>query len=231
MSLSNAVVLITGANRGLGRAFAEAALAAGAAKVYAAARDTASIDLPGVVPLRLDVTDPAQVAAAAAECRDVTVLINNAGILRGGSLLAPETLTAARAELETNFFGPWLLARAFAPVLAANGGGAVLNVLSALSWASLPGSATYSASKAAAWALSNGLRQELRAQGTQVTSLHVGYMDTDMVRGVAGPKASPLDVARQALQGLAAGDFEVLADDISRQVKQSLSTARPAYAG
>ncbi|MCF8206317.1 MAG: SDR family oxidoreductase [Methylotenera sp.] len=231
MSLSNAVVLITGANRGLGRAFAEAALAAGAAKVYAAARDTASIDLPGVVPLRLDVTDPAQVAAAAAECRDVTVLINNAGILRGGSLLAPETLTAARAELETNFFGPWLLARAFAPVLAANGGGAVLNVLSALSWASLPGSATYSASKAAAWALSNGLRQELRAQGTQVTSLHVGYMDTDMVRGVAGPKASPADVARQALQGLAAGDFEVLADDISRQVKQSLSTARPAYAG
>lgn len=231
MSLSNAVVLITGAHRGLGRAFAEAALAAGAAKVYAAARDTASIDLPGVVPLRLDVTDPAQVAAAAAECRDVTVLINNAGILRGGSLLAPETLTAARAELETNFFGPWLLARAFAPVLAANGGGAVLNVLSALSWASLPGSATYSASKAAAWALSNGLRQELRAQGTQVTSLHVGYMDTDMVRGVAGPKASPADVARQALQGLAAGDFEVLADDISRQVKQSLSTARPAYAG
>ena len=96
---------------------------------------------------------------------------------------------------------------------------------------SLPGSATYSASKAAAWALSNGLRQELRAQGTQVTSLHVGYMDTDMVRGVAGPKASPADVARQALQGLAAGDFEVLADDISRQVKQSLSTARPAYAG
>lgn len=231
MNLSNAVVLITGANRGLGRAFAEAALAAGAAKVYAAARDPASIDLPGVVPLRLDVTDPAQVAAAAAECRDVTVLINNAGILRGGSLLAPDALSAARAELETNFFGPWLLARAFAPVLAAHGGGAVLNVLSALSWATLPGSATYSASKAAAWALSNGLRQELRAQGTQVTSLHVGYMDTDMVRSVAGPKASPADVARQALQGLAAGDFEVLADEISRQVKQSLSTARPAYAG
>lgn len=231
MNLSHAVVLITGANRGLGRAFAEAALSAGAAKVYAAARDPASIDLPGVVPLRLDVTDPAQVAAAAAECRDVTLLINNAGILRGGSLLAPEALAAARAELETNFFGPWLLARAFAPVLAANGGGAVLNVLSALSWVSLPGSATYSASKAAAWALSNGLRQELRAQGTQVTSLHVGYMDTDMVRGVAGPKASPADVARQALQALAAGDFEVLADEVSRQVKQSLSTARPAYAG
>jgi len=231
MNLSHTVVLITGANRGLGRAFAEAALAAGAAKVYAAARDPASIDLPGVVPLRLDVTDPAQVAAAAAECRDVTLLINNAGILRGGSLLATEALAAARAELETNFFGPWLLARAFAPVLAANGGGAVLNVLSALSWVSLPGSATYSASKAAAWALSNGLRQELRAQGTQVTSLHVGYMDTDMVRSVAGPKASPADVARQALQALAAGDFEVLADEVSRQVKQSLSTARPAYAG
>ena len=231
MKLQNAVVFITGANRGLGRAFAQAALAAGAAKVYAAARDPASMDLPGVVSVALDVTDPAQVAAAAARCADVTLLINNAGISRQGRLLGDDSTAAARAELETNFFGPWALARAFAPVLQANGGGAVLNVLSVLSWLSLPGAATYSASKAAAWALSNGLRQELKALGTQVTSLHVGYMDTDMTRGLDAPKAAPADIARLALEGIEAGAFEVLADDISRQVKQSLSTPEPAYAG
>ena len=230
MKLQDAVVFITGANRGLGRAFAEAALAAGAAKVYAAARDPASVDLPGVVPVQLDVTDPTQVAAAAARCGDVTLLINNAGILRPGSLMAGDALGAARAEFDTNFFGPWALTQAFAPVLAANGGGAVLNVLSALSWVTLPGVATYSASKAATWALSNGLRQERKAQGTQVTSLHVAYMETDMARGVNAPKVAPADVARQALQGVADGAFEVLADETTRQVKQSLSSATPAYA-
>lgn len=231
MKLKNAIVFVTGANRGLGRAFAEAALAAGAAKVYAAARDPASIHLPGVVPIALDVTDATQVAAAAAQCTDVTLLINNAGISRQGRLLADDGIAVARAELETNFFGPWLLARAFAPVLRKNGGGAVLNVLSVLSWVTLPAVATYSASKAAAWSLSNGLRTELKEQGTQVTSLHVGYMDTDMTRGLEAPKASPADVARLALEGIEAGAFEVLADDLSRQVKQSLSTPQPAYAG
>ena len=231
MKLKNAVVFITGANRGLGRAFAQAALAAGAAKVYAAARNPASIDLPGVVPIALDVTDPAQIARAAAQCADVTLLINNAGISLQGRLLADDALATARAELETNFFAPWALARAFAPVLWGNGGGAVLNVLSVLSWVTLPGVATYSASKAAAWSLSNGLRHELKAQGTQVTSLHVGYMDTDMTRGLDAPKAAPAEVARLALAGVEAGAFEVLADDISRQVKQSLSTEAPVYAG
>jgi NAD(P)-dependent dehydrogenase (short-subunit alcohol dehydrogenase family) len=231
MKLKNAVVFITGANRGLGRAFAEAALAASAAKVYAAARDIKAIDLPGVVPVALDVTDPQQVAAAAASGTDVTLLVNNAGISRPGRLLGDEGMAAARAELETNFFGPWALTDAFAPVLRANGGGAVLNVLSVLSWLTLPGAATYSASKAAAWSLSNGLRNELRDQGTQVTSLHVGFMDTDMTRGLDAPKAAPADIARLALEGVEAGAFEVLADDISRHVKQSLSTPTPAYAG
>jgi NAD(P)-dependent dehydrogenase (short-subunit alcohol dehydrogenase family) len=231
MKLKNAVVFITGANRGLGRAFAEAALAAGAAKVYAAARDIKAIELPGVVPVALDVTDTQQVAAAAASCTDVTLLVNNAGISRPGRLLGDEGMAAARAELETNFFGPWALTDAFAPVLRANGGGAVLNVLSVLSWLTLPGAATYSASKAAAWSLSNGLRNELRDQGTQVTSLHVGFMDTDMTRGLDAPKAAPADIARLALEGVEAGAFEVLADDISRHVKQSLSTPTPAYAG
>ncbi|MGC3946758.1 MAG: SDR family oxidoreductase [Chryseolinea sp.] len=231
MQLKNAVVFITGANRGLGLAFARAALAAGAAKVYAAARDPASVTLPGVVPVALDVTDPVQVAAAAAQCTDVTLLINNAGVSQPSSTQAPDAIAAARRSFDTNFFGLWSLSQAFAPVLKANGGGAVLNVLSALSWVTLPGTAGYSASKAAAWALSNGLRAELREQGTQVTSLHVGYMDTDMTRGVEAPKSSPDAVARQALEELQAGAFEVLADDVSRQVKASLSSATPAYAG
>lgn len=231
MQLKNAVVFITGANRGLGRAFAEAALAAGAAKVYAAARDPAAIDLPGIVPVALDVTDAAQVAAAAARCTDVTLLINNAGISQGAGVLAPDAIAEARRHLDTNFFGVWALTQAFAPVLQANGGGAVLNVLSVLSWLTLPGLTPYSASKAAAWALTNGLRQELKTQGTQLTSLHVGFMDTDMTRGVTAPKSTPADVARLALAGLEEGAFEVLADDVSRQVKQSLSTATPAYAG
>jgi len=231
MQLRNAVVFIPGANRGLGRAFAQAALAAGAAKVYAAARDPVSIDLPGVVPVALDVTDADQVATAAAQCADVTLLINNAGISQGTGVLAADAIDVARRHFDTNVFGVWALTQAFAPVLKANGGGAVLNVLSVLSWLTLPGLAPYSASKAAAWALSNGLRAELKGQGTQVTSLHVGYMDTDMTRGLDAPKSSPADVARLALEGVEAGAFEVLADDISRQVKQSLSSATPAYAG
>lgn len=231
MQLKDSVVFVTGANRGLGLAFAQAALAAGARKVYAAARDPASVTLPGVVPIQLDVGNAMQVAAAVRDCGDVTLLVNNAGISMGSSFLAsPDAIAAARAELEVNFFGPWALASAFAPVLKANGGGAIVNVLSALSWVSFPSVATYSASKSAAWSLTNGLRNELRAQGTQVVALHVGYMDTDMTRGLDAPKSSPAHVARVTLEGVEAGAFEVLADDISRQVKQSLSSATPAYA-
>ena len=230
MLIKDSVVFITGANRGLGLAFAKAALAAGARKVYGAARDPASITLAGVTPVALDVTDPAQVEAAAQACGDVTLLVNNAGISRNANLLGAGAIEAARAELETNFFGVWSVVRAFAPVLARNGGGAVLNVLSALAWTTFPSVATYSTTKSAAWSLSNGLRNELAAQGTQVTSLHVGYMDTDMAAHAQGEKASPDQVARQALAGVEAGQFEVLADETSRQLKQSLSSATPAYA-
>lgn len=231
MQLKDSVVFVTGANRGLGLAFAQAALAAGARKVYAAARDPASVTLPGVVPIPLDVGNAAQVAAAVRDCGDVTLLINNAGISMGSGFLASQdAVAAARAEFEVNFFGPWALASAFAPVLKANGGGAIVNVLSALSWVSFPSVATYSASKSAAWSLTNGLRNELRAQGTQVVALHVGYMDTDMTRGLDAPKSLPADVARVTLEGVEAGAFEVLADDISKQIKQSLSSATPAYA-
>jgi len=231
MKIQDSVVFITGANRGLGLAYARAALAAGAKKVYAAARDPKSITLEGVHAIALDVTKPEQAEAAARDCGDVTLLINNAGISRSsGFLSSPDAFDAARAELETNFFGPWALSRAFAPVLAKNGGGAIANVLSVLSWVSLPGAATYSASKSAAWSLSNGLRNELRAQGTQVISVHVGFMDTDMASHVPGDKTSPDEVARQTLAAVEAGLPEVLADALTRQVKQGFVADPPAYA-
>jgi NAD(P)-dependent dehydrogenase (short-subunit alcohol dehydrogenase family) len=230
MKLQNAVALVTGANRGLGLAFAKALVAAGA-KVYAAARDPASVKLPGVEAVKLDVINAAEVEALARKLGDVTLIVNNAGIAHGSSFLAPGGIEAQRAELETNFFGPLLLARAFAPALAKNGGGAIVNVLSALSWVSSPAFATYCASKSAAWSLSNGLRHELKAQGTQVLSLHVGYMDTDMVRHVTAPKANPDDVVRDTLAALEAGKSEILADDTSRMVKKGLSAEPGLYLG
>lgn len=229
MKIQNAVALVTGANRGLGLAFTQALVAAGASKVYAAARDPASVKQAGVVPVRLDVTNAAEVAAAAGDLGDVTLVINNAGIIRGSGFLGETGVDAVRAELETNFFGPVHVSRAFAPILARNGGGAIVNVLSALSWVAFPSSSTYSASKAAAWAFSNGLRNELRGQGTQVLALHVGYMDTDMVRDVAAPKSKPEDVARQTLEALETGKSEILADEVSRRIKQNLSAEPGVY--
>jgi NAD(P)-dependent dehydrogenase (short-subunit alcohol dehydrogenase family) len=223
MQVSSSVALVTGANRGLGRAFIQALLARGARKIYAAVRDPDAIAIRGVTVLRLDVTNPDDIAAAVAAAPDVTLLINNAGITRGKALLASGALDAARAELETNVLAPLSLARAFAPILARNGGGAIVNVLSALSWVNLPGAATYSVSKAAAWSVTNGLRGELRGQGTQVLALHLGYMDTDMARHVTGPKISPEAVAAAALDGVETGQLEVLADAVAQTVKQGLS--------
>lgn len=229
MKIQDAVVLVTGANRGLGKAFAQELVAQGAKKVYAAARDPKSVNIPGVTAIQLDVTAPDQVAAAARNYTDVNVLINNAGIGRGTSFLDADAETALRAELETNLFGPMATARAFAPVLAANGGGAILNVLSALSWVTMPGAATYSATKSAAWSLTNSLRQVLAGQNTQVVAVHVGFMDTDMAAGVDAPKADPRDVARQSLAALETGAVEVLADATSRHIKQGLSAHPGVY--
>lgn len=223
MEIKNSVVLITGANRGLGRAFVNAILDAGAAKVYAAVRDPSTIKRQDVVPIQLDITRDTNIAAVAAQCTDVTILINNAGIARGTAFTEAGSAAAARAELETNFFGPLNLSLAFAPILRANGGGTIVNVLSVTSWLNFRSAATYSASKSAAWSLTNGLRTELKSQGTQVVGVHVGLMDTDMARGFDVPKADPSDVARQTLVAIAAGKDEVLADDLSRQVKQGLS--------
>ncbi len=229
MKLDNATVLITGANRGIGLASAREALARGANKVYAAARDPSGITLSGVVPVRLDVTDADQVLSAAHGCADLDLLVNSAGVFQPQPFLGERAVDTARAQFETNFFGTLAMARAFAPVLAANGGGALVNVLSVLSWLNLPPAGTYAASKAAAWALTNGLRNELRAQRTQVLAVHAAFIDTDMARHVPGPKVAPRDVALQTLAAIEAGHDEVLADEITRQVKKGLVSEPPVY--
>jgi NAD(P)-dependent dehydrogenase (short-subunit alcohol dehydrogenase family) len=222
MQVEGAVALVTGANRGLGRAFTRALLDAGAAKVYAGVRDPATVTDPDVVPLRLDVTDPAQVEAAAREASDVTIVINNAGIANGAAALGDDDFAAHRSEFEVNYFGTLAVARAFAPVLKANGGGALVNMLSALSFVAFPQHANYSATKAAAWSLTNTLRTQLRGQGTLVVGVHAGYIDTDMVAAITDPKIAPEVVATQTVEALAAGREEVLADETSRNAKAAL---------
>lgn len=232
MKIEGSVALVTGANRGLGAAFARGLLVAGAAKVYAAARDPDSVTLPGVVPVLLDVTRPEQVEALARELTDVTLLINNAGIGEFGPLLAPGAIDALQRQFETNAVGPLRVVQAFAPVLAAHGGGAIVNMLSVLSWLTLSGrSGGYSASKAAGWALGNALRQELKAQGTELLAVHAAFIDTDMARGVPGPKIAPDDVVRQAIAALEAGQPELLADPTTRDVHAGLAAAPPVYVG
>ena len=184
MDIEGSTVLVTGANRGLGHAFARLLVERGAAKVYAAARKPATVTLDGVTPIRLDVTSAADIAEVAERCHDVTLLVNNAGISTGTPALGADAVDAARREMETNFFGTLAVSRAFAPVLAANGGGALVNVLSVLSWFTLPATAMYCASKAAAWSLTNALRVELAAQGTLVVGVHCGFIDTDMASAV-----------------------------------------------
>ncbi|MEV6734116.1 SDR family oxidoreductase [Streptomyces sp. NPDC051364] len=221
MELKDAVAVVTGANRGLGRHLA-AQLVERGAKVYAAARRPESVDLPGVVPLHLDLADPRSVREAARIASDATLLVNNAGIMTGTPLVAGDW-DAVRLEMETNFFGPLAATRAFVPVIEGNRGGAVLNVLSVLSWFHPAGVGAYAAAKAAGWAMTDAIREELAPRGIAVTALHVAYMDTDMAARIpAGQKIDPALVAALALDGLAAGEREVLADDLTRSVRQGL---------
>lgn len=219
--LSGAVVLVTGANGGLGRQLVEQALARGAAKVYATARSPREWNDSRVVPLALDVTNPDSIQAAVRQAQDVTVLINNAGMSVESDTFLALPDEKIREVMETNFFGPVGLTRAFAPVLAASGTSAVLNIHSALSWIALTGA--YSASKAGLWSATNAFRVELAPQGTHVTGVHVGYMDTDMAKGVNAPKTSPEEVARKSFDGLEQGDYEVIVDEVSAGVKRGLS--------
>jgi len=229
MKIENAVALITGANRGIGLAFARELLARGARKVYAGTRDLAVVLPSGVEPLRLDVTKPDEVTAAAQRASDVTLVINNAGIAQAGGFLAPDSEDVARRIFETNFFAVLRMSKAFAPVLKANGGGALLNVLSIASWVNGGELAAYSASKSAAWSLTNALRSELAAQRTQVLALHMAYVDTDLTRGFEVEKSSPELIVARALDALESRLDEVLADELTLQVKRGMTAARPSY--
>ena len=232
MKIEGSTALVTGANRGLGLAYAKALLAAGARKVYAGARDPSTVpSLEGLVPVKLDVGSADDIAAAVAACGDVELVINNAGIIGSDALLGDKGVEALRTVMETNVYGVLAVSHAFAPVLGRNGGGALVNMLSALSWASLPGTAAYSVSKAAAWSLTNGLRNELRGQGTLVVAVHAGYIDTDMVKTVDAPKAKPEDIAQAVVDGIEAGASEVLADGTAKHVKAGFGSTPSLYLG
>jgi len=223
MNIEGSVALVTGANRGLGRAFTRLLLDNGAARVYAGARDPASVTDRDVIPIQLDVTSMSAIEAAAELCSDVTLVVNNAGISTGTSVLASDAIDAGRREMDTNVFGSLAMSRAFAPVLSANGGGALVNVLSVLSWLAAPSTALYSASKAAAWSVTNSLRVELHAQGTLVVGVHCASLDTDMAAHVEAPKLAPERVVELTLEAIELGRSEVIADDITRQVKAALA--------
>jgi NAD(P)-dependent dehydrogenase (short-subunit alcohol dehydrogenase family) len=222
MDITGSVALVTGSNRGIGRRFVEQLLERGAAKVYATARRPELVDVAGVEVLPLDITDPASVAAAAAAAQDVTLLVNNAGISSSGSLLTDD-LADARRAVDTHLWGSLEMIRAFAPVIERNGGGAVVNVLSALSWFAAPGAGGYSVAKAAEWNMTNSVRLELASRGVTVQGLHLGAADTDMMAGYDGPMTDPADVVRASLDGVQRDAAEVLVDDWSRLVKASLA--------
>lgn len=224
MEIAGSVALVTGSNRGIGRRFALQLLERGATKVYATARRPELVDIEGVVALPLDITDQASIDAAAAAAGDVTLLVNNAGISTTGSLLTDD-LADARREMDTHYWGNLAMIRAFAPVIERNGGGGIVNVLSALSWFVYPGSGAYAAAKAAEWNLTNAVRLELAGKGISVQGLHLGAADTDMMDGYEGPKVDPADVARAALDGVERGAAEVVVDDWSRMVKAALADA------
>jgi NAD(P)-dependent dehydrogenase (short-subunit alcohol dehydrogenase family) len=221
IDLSQSTALVTGANRGFGRHLAQQ-LAARGAKVYAAARRPESVDLPGVTPIQLDITDGASIAAAVEAASDVTLLINNAGVGTGASVLTGD-MADVRLEFDTHVFGTLDVTRAFVPVIEANGGGAILNVLSVLSWLTFPQVGAYSAAKSAEWSMTNALRAELAPRGIGVSGLHVGYMDTDLTARVDAPKLDPALIATLALDQLAAGSVEILADELSAQVRAGLA--------
>src|SRR5215470_11895997 len=224
MQIAGSAALVTGANRGLGLAYARELVTRGAAKVYGAAREPAQVTEPGVIPVALDITDPQRVAEVAKECADVSLLVNNAGVMKASNFIGAPNTDAARAEMETNYFGTLSMCRAFAPVLAANGGGALVNMLSVGSFYTNPFTASYGASKAAAWSLTNGVRLELHHQGTLVVAVHAGFIDTDMAAPATNvPKDSPESVAQQAFDAVEAGQVEVLADERTRTVKAQLS--------
>jgi NAD(P)-dependent dehydrogenase (short-subunit alcohol dehydrogenase family) len=222
MEIKGSVALVTGANRGIGLAFARALLSRGAAKVYAGVRRPEDFNEPGLEPLLLDVTNHQHIEAAAAKASDANIVINNAGIQAGPQLMQGP-FDGARLEMEVNYLGPWAMSRAFAPVLAANGGGVLVNMLSAASWRANNRFPGYAASKAAEWSLTNALRIGLREQGTVVIGVYVSYVDTDATRRLDVPKVSPAQVAEKTMDGIIRDDPEVLVDENTQRIRSLLS--------
>jgi NAD(P)-dependent dehydrogenase (short-subunit alcohol dehydrogenase family) len=239
MNIKDSVVLITGTNRsrGLGQSLVKELLTAGARKIYVGNRTLADVSDARVQQLKLDITNEQDVAAAAAACQDVTILINNAGVTSFAQVLDPTALQVIRDEMETNYMGTLRVAQAFAPILKKNGGGAIINILSVLSWFALPSLVTYSASKAAVMLVTDGLRMELRSQGTQVVGVYTGFMDTDLFAPVNAAKTSPDVIAANTIQGILAGQDEILADPgtpekgspSSQYIKDALAQDRQGF--
>ena len=215
MQIEGAIALVTGANGGIGKEYVEALRKFGAAKIYACARkaeavsDLVSLDPERIVPISLDITDERSVKDAAAKCQDVNLLINNAGVGFNQGLIAAPDLSRARTEMEVNYFGTLAMCRAFVPILKRNGGGAIVNMLSMLALVNIPFNGSYSASKAAALSLTQGVRAELAAQGTLVVAVMPGTVDTKMSKDYPPPKVSPTEVATSALQAVIDGIEEV----------------------
>jgi NAD(P)-dependent dehydrogenase (short-subunit alcohol dehydrogenase family) len=231
MKIQDCVALVTGSNRGLGLAYCEGLLRAGASKVYAAARDPSKIPIRDsrVLPIALDVTSVADVISAAQNCQDISLLVNNAGVLRNSPMLGMESEEAARQEMETHYFGVLSMVQRFAPVLAKNGGGAIVNVLSVGSWFASPVIATYCASKAAEEVLTDAIRVQLRSQGTHVAGVYAGYIDTGMSAHITHPKTSPSQVVDRSLMGVESGVDRIFADDSAVCTDQMIRADRAAF--
>lgn len=229
MNIKDAVVLVTGGNRGLGTSLLQAFLDAGARKIYVGTRKPTEASDPRVQPIKLDITNAQDIAAVVEQCQDVTILVNNAGVGNFTTFLTAPSLDEARSTIETNYLGTLAMSRAFAPILKRNSGGALVNILSVLSWFASPQLGPYSASKAAELALTEAIRIELRSQGTLVTGVHVGFMDTDMAAAVDGVKTNPRDVAASILDGIQNDREEVLADQTAHNIKAILASNRQNF--
>jgi NAD(P)-dependent dehydrogenase (short-subunit alcohol dehydrogenase family) len=230
MNVQGTVAFVTGANRGIGQAYVQALVAAGASRIYAAARtvetlqETVALAPDRIVPIALDVTNPDQIQAVAETAQDVTLLINNAGVLGAGGLFTPHSVETAQWEMTTNYFGTLYMIRAFAPILQRNGGGVVVNLLSIASVVNVPVYGSYSASKAALYSLTQGMRAELATQGTRVVGVFPGPVDTAMAEGVPLDKVPPIEVAKATLNAIEQGVEEVYPDPISQNVFANLQT-------
>lgn len=228
MDIRNSVAFVTGANRGIGKAFVAALQEAGARKIYAAARDIASLaeihgqDSERIVPIALDITDRNMIDEAAKRASDVTLLVNNAGVARFAGLIAESSLDAAHAEMEVNYFGTLAMIRAFAPALKANGGGAIVNLGSIASHVNFPVLGSYSASKAAVHSLTQGVRAELDAQGTRVVGVYPGPVDTDMAEPFDMPKAPPAQIAEAVLSAVSNGLDDVYPDEMATDLRAQM---------